>query len=263
MFVSLGVAVGYAVTLREWLAPIFSGKKVADPISMTSLVDPPTGLQDPPTGWPANWGKMSTANYAVVGVAALLILVSLAGGFTVKAKETSSSEFNPTGGDDYVDLSELSDERRTFTFNDYAAEGASRPFLWQPDGIWFIKRMEMVVTWTDESPFFRHENLPDTFEGLISAGTGEEVVGNGSSQTSTLAGELRCSIEFDNYILMTSVPGLELPPEVVVSNMTVSITCTNAGDQVPIGTGFLEFADDGNSFAATLNVDFKQYERQS
>ncbi|NIP37327.1 MAG: hypothetical protein GWN18_20930 [Thermoplasmata archaeon] len=88
-------------------------------------------------------------------------------------------------------------------------------------------------------------------------------MGNGSSSTSTLAGELRCSIEFDNYILMTSVPGLDLPPEIVTADISVNITCTNAGDQVPIGTGFLEFADDGNSFAGTLNVDFKMYERQS
>ncbi len=263
MLAAIGAAAGYAVTLRDWLAPMFSGKRTADPISMESLVDPPTGLPSPPTGWPANWSKMSTANIAVVAVAVLLVLGGIWGGAVVKGKENTSSDFDPTGGDEMVDLNELSDERRSFTFNDYAVEGGSRPFLWQPDGIWFIKRMELVVTWTDETPYFRHENLPDTFEGKIAASTGEEIVGNGSSSTSTLAGELRCSIEFDNYILMTSVPGLDLPPEIVTADISVNITCTNAGDQVPIGTGFLEFADDGNSFAGTLNVDFKMYERQS
>ena len=72
--------------------------------------------------------------------------------------------------------------------------------------------------------------------------------------------ELRCMVEFNNYILMTSVPGLDFPPEVETADITVNITCVEAGDQVPIGTGFLEFADDGNAFTATLNVDFKQYE---
>lgn len=263
MLVSIGAGVGYALTLREWLTPMFSGKKVADPISMESLVDPPTGLPTPPTGWPPNWSRMSTANIAVVAVAVLLVLVGTVSGGWVKGKENTSSDFIPTGNGEIIDLDELSDEQRSFTFNDLATEGASRPFLWQPDGVWFIKRMELYVTWDDESPFFRHENLPDTFDGRIAAGTGEEIVGTGSSATSTLHGELRCSIEFDKYILMTSVPGLDLPEEVIKSNVTVNITCTEAGDQVPIGTGFLEFPDDGNSFSATLNVDFKMYERSA
>ncbi len=263
MLAAMGAGVGYALTLKDWLTPMFSGKKVADPISMESLVDPPTNLPSPPTGWPANWSRMSNANIAVVAVAVLLVLVGTASGGWVKGKENTSSDFVPTGDGDLVVLDELSDEVRSFTFNDYAADGASRPFLWQPDGVWFIKRMELYVTWDDEAPFFRHENLPDTFEGVIAAGTGESIVGVGSSATGTLHGELRCSVEFDNYVLMTSVPGLELPPEVVKSNITVNITCTEAGDQVPIGTGFLEFADDGNSFAATLNVEFKLYERST
>ncbi|UCC93781.1 MAG: hypothetical protein JSW25_03700, partial [Thermoplasmata archaeon] len=263
MLAAIGAGAGYAVTLREWLNAVFKGKKVADPISMNSLVDPPTGIQDPPTGWPANWSKMSVGNIAIVAVAVIVVLAGLGSGFYVKGKQGTSSDFVPTDDGDLVDLSELSDEQRSFTFNDYAAEGGTRPFLWQPDGIWFIKRMELVVTWTDETPFFRHENLPDTFNGVVSSSTGEEVIGNGSSTTTTLQGELRCSIEFDNYILMTSVPGLELPPEIVTADIAVNITCVSAGDQVPIGTGFLEFADDGNSFAATLNVDFKQYERNA
>jgi len=238
---------------------MFSGKKAVDPISMSSLVDAPTGLPDPPTGWPANWGRMSTANIAIVAVAALLVIAGFASGYYVKGKENTSSDFNPTNNDDLVDLDELSDEQRSFTFSDYAAEGGTRAFLWQPDGIWFIKRMELVVTWTDEEPFFRHENLPDTFQGTINCSNGEGANGEGSS-SSTTQSELRCIVEFDNYILMTSVPGLNLPPEVETADITVNITCVEAGDQVPIGTGFLEFADDGNAFTATLNVDFKQYE---
>ena len=260
MLSAIGAGAAYAVALRDWLKPMFSGEKISDPISMNSLVDPPTGLQDPPTGWPADWGRMSMMNMAVIGVAVILVLFGVGYGYIAKGKENPSSDFVPMDNDNYVDLSALSDEQRSFSFNDYAAEGGTRAFIWQPDGVWFIKRMELTVTWTDETPFFRHDNLPDTFNGLISASTGEEVLGNGSSTTSTLAGELRCSITFDKYILMTQVPGLELPPEIVEANILVNITCVEAGDQVPVGTGFLEFADDGNAFAATLNVEFKKYE---
>jgi hypothetical protein len=262
MLVAIGAGAGYTLTLKDWLAPLTKGKRVVDPISMSSLVDAPTGLPDPPTGWPANWGKMSVMNMAVVGVAVILVLAGLSVGVWAKGKENPSSEFDPTNSDEVVDLSELSDEQVPYTFNDYAAEGGTRSFIWQPDGIWFIDSMELIVTWQDEQPFFRHENLPDTFNGLISAGTGEEVLGNGSSTTSTLNGELRCNIDFDKYILMTAVPGLDLPPEVVVADIMVNITCVEAGDQVPVGTGFLTFTDDGNSFSATLNVNFKRYVRQ-
>ena len=263
MLTAIGVGIGYVVTLRDWLTPMFSGKRAVDPISMSSLVDAPTGLPDPPTGWPANWGRMSTANIAIIAVAALLVISGFASGFYVKGKENTSSDFTPTDDGDLVDLNELSDEEMSFTFNDLAAEGGTRAFLWQPDGIWFIKRMELVVTWTDELPNFRHENLPDTFVGAIDSSTGEGVTAQGSSSTSTLSGELRCTIDFDKYILMTDVPGLDLPPEVVVAAITVNITCTEAGDQVPIGAGFFEFADDGNTFEAILNVDFKQFERNA
>jgi hypothetical protein len=263
MLVAIGAGVGYALTLKDWLTVTFKGKKVADPISMDSLVDPPTGLPSPPTGWPADWSRMSISNMAVVAVAVLLVLAGTIGGGWVKGKESTSSDFVPTGDGEVVVLDELSDKQRPFPFNDTAAEGANRSILWQPDGVWFIKRMELYVSWDDETPRFRHENMPDVFEGTIAAGTGESIVQTGQSTTTTLHGELRCSIEFDKYILMTSVPGLDLPEEVVRSNITVTIRCTDAGDQVPIGTGFLTFPDDGNSFSATLTVDYKLYQRQS
>ena len=261
MLVAVGAGAGYAVTLRNWLSPMFKGRRVSDPISMNSLVDPPTGLPDPPTGWPANWAKMSTANIAVIAVAAILVISGFASGFYIKGKDDPSSDFNPTDTGDVVDLNELSDEERSFIFNDYATEGATRPFLWQPDGVWFIKSMVLVVTWTDETPFFRHENLPDRFVGAISSSTGENATGEGSSVTTTLNGELRCMIEFNDHILMTTVPGLELPPEVVEADIGVNITCEEAGDQVPMGPGLLTFTDDGNEFSAALTVHFKQYEK--
>jgi len=261
MLASIGAGAGYAVMLRDWLTSMFSGKQVADPISMTSLVDPPTGLQDPPTGWPANWSRMSMMNIAVIAVAVLLVLVGVGYGAVAKGKENINSDFVPTDTNELVDLDNLSDDVRTFTFNDYAAEGGTRSFLWQPDGVWFIYRMELVVTWTDEEPLIRHTNLPDTFTGLILSSTGEEIMGNGSSSSSTRAGELRCAVEFDNYLLLTAVPGLDLPPEIVEADIIVNITCEDAGNQVPVGVGFWELADDGNSFSATLNVEFKQYER--
>lgn len=263
MLAAIGAGAGYGLMVRPWLAPMFSGRKVRDPISMSSLVDPPTGLPKPPTGWPANWNKMSTANIAIMAVAALLVLSGFASGYYVKGREDTTGDFTPVNGSEVVDLDELPDEQRSFTFNDYAAEGGTRPFLWQPDGTWFIKRMELHVTWTDEQPFFRHENLPDTFRGVINASNGEGGSAEGSSTTTTLSGELRCIVEFDNYILMSELPGVELPPQVIKADVTVNITCVTAGDQEPIGAGILSFADDGNAFAATLNVDFKPYVRNA
>jgi hypothetical protein len=256
---ALGVAGAYAMSIRSWLAMMSKGTKMADPISMNSLVDPPTELPTPPTGWPAKWDKMSTANIAVVAVAVLLVIVVFPVGIKVKAMEDTSTSFTHDSTNDLVDLDSLSDEERSFMYNDYAADGATRAVLWQPDGAWFIKSMELVVTWTDETPFFRHENLPDTFEGAINASTGEGIVGEGSSTTTTLTGELRTHIEFDKYILMTELPGIELPAAVVKGDITVNITCVEAGDQEPIGAGFLTFADDGNDFSATLIVRYKAY----
>ena len=261
MLVVVGAGAGYAVTLRDWLSPMFKGRRVSDPISMNSLVDPPTGLPDPPTGWPANWAEMSTANIAVIAIAAILVISGFASGFYIKGKDDPSSDFNPTDTGDVVDLDELSDEERSFIFNDYATEGATRPFLWQPDGVWFIKSMVLVVIWKDEDPFFRHENLPDRFVGAISSSTGENATGEGSSVTTTLNGELRCMIEFNDHILTTTVPGLDLPPEIVKADIGVNINCEESGDQVPMGPGLLTFPDDGNAFSATLTVHFKQYEK--
>lgn len=263
MLVAIGAGAGYGLMARPWLAPTFRGRKARDPISTSSLVDPPTGLPKPPTGWPANWGRMSTANIAIVAVAALLVMSGFVSGYYVKGREDTTGDFTPVDGTDVVDLDELPDEQRAFTFNDYAAEGGTRPFLWQPDGTWFIKRMELHVTWTDEDPFFRHENLPDTFRGVINASNGEGNSAEGASTSTTRTGELRCMVEFEDYILMSELPGVELPSTVIKADVSVNITCVSAQDQEPIGAGILTFADDGNSFAATLTVDYKPYVRNA
>lgn len=259
LLAAMGVAGSYAMSIRSWLSMMTKGTKLVDPISMSSLVDPPTELPTPPTGWPARWDKMSTANIAVVAMAVMLVIVVFPVGIKVKAMEDTSSSFTPGTSNDVVDLDALSDEERSFMFNDYAADGATRAVLWQPDGAWFIKSMELLVTWTDETPFFRHENLPDTFVGAINSSTGEGISGEGSSTTTTLTGELRTHIEFEKYILMTELPGIDLPPAVVKADLYVNITCTEAGDQAPIGAGFLTFTDDGNDFSATLIVRYKAY----
>jgi hypothetical protein len=263
MLAGIGAGGAYGLAIRDWLTPMMKGNKVNDPISTTSLVDPPTDVPNPPTGWPANWSRMSTGNIAIIAVAALLVVSGLASGYIVKGKEGNTTGFTPTGGDEVIDLDALSDEEWTNTFNDAANEGATRPVIWQPDGVWFIKSIEVFVTWTDETPFFRHENLPDVFEASINSSTGQGASNIGQSTPTTLTGEVRTSITFDNYILMTELPGIELPPEVVKGDITINVTCIEAGDQEPVGTGFLIFPDDGNSYAAKIIIDYKKYERNA
>ncbi len=257
----IAVAAFYAVSTRDWLRGMLGGKGAVDPISMESLVDPPTGLPPPPTGWPPRWDKMSNGNYIVVGLVAVMIIFGLPSGYYMKRGEETESGFN-TGRDvTVIDLAKLPDQEHSFTWNDYAAEGASRPILWQPDGVWFIKEMILVVTWTDEEPFFWHENQPDIFEVRIFSSTGEEVVAQGSSTTTTLSGEVRTRIEFDQYILTTDLTGVGLPSGAVEGDIGVNVTCTEAGDQEPVTIGFLTFTDDGNDFAAVLTVEYKLFER--
>ncbi len=261
-WVVLGAGAFYTVTLKDWLQKLGKGKSLTDPISMESLVDPPTDLPPPPTGWPARWEKMSMANYMVVAVAALLVIAGLAGGVSVKGGEDTSSDFNPVNQDVEILMSELSDEEQIFSITEeYINEGSIKNFLWQADKPWFIYNMELVVTWTDESPYPRHSNQPDTFEGAINASNGESVASEGSSSSSTLTGEMRTSIKFDKYILTTSIIGVILPPEVVEGSISVNITCIEAGDQLPVGPGLLTFNDDGNIISATLIVKYKRMEQ--
>ena len=258
----MGVGVFYTITLKDWLASMSKSKKLRDPISMSSLVDPPSGLPPPPTGWPARWNRMSTNNYIVVTVAVILVFGGLIGGVRVKGAEGGSSEFNPTKDTETVVLDELPDMQRTFDYSDYAAEGATRTFLWQADGVWFIKGMTLQISWTDEEPMPRHENQPDTFEGAVNSTTGESVSQTGASIASTRTGQLTTYIEFEKYILTTDVTGLELPEGAVSGSVTVNITCVEALDSEPIGVGILVFPDDGNDFTAQLIVDYKLYEKK-
>lgn len=262
MVVILGAVAFYVITLKDWLASMSKSKKLRDPISMSSMVDPPSGLPPPPTGWPARWNRMSVNNYIVVGVALILVFGGLIGGVRVKGAEGGSSEFNPIKDTETVVLDELPDMQRTFDFSDYAAEGATRGFLWQADGVWFIKGMTLRISWTDEEPMPRHENQPDTFEGAINATTGESASQTGASIASTRTGQLTTYIEFEKYILTTDVTGLELPVGAVSGSITVNITCVEALDSEPIGIGILTFTDDGNDFTAQLIVDYKLYEKK-
>ena len=260
--VVLGAGAFYTITLKDWLKKLGKGKSLTDPISMESLVDPPTDLPSPPTGWPARWDKMSVPNYVVVAVAGLLVIAGLVGGISVKGAEDSSSDFNPIPKDVEIVMSELPDDEMVFSLSEeYITEGSIKNLLWQADGVWFIYNMELVVIWTDESPYPRHTNLPDTFEGAINASNGEGIVSEGSSSSSTLTGEMRTSIKFDKYILTSSITGVVLPPEVVEGSISVNITCVEAGDQVPVGAGLLTFNDDGNTMSATLIVKYKRLEQ--
>ncbi len=262
--VVLGAGAFYTITLKDWLQKLGKGKSLTDPISMESLVDPPTDLPTPPTGWPARWDKMSVPNYAVVAVAGLLVLAGLVGGISVKGAEDSSTDFNPIRRDVEIEMRDLPDEETVFTVaEEYINEGSLKNFIWQPDGVWFVYHMELVVKWTDETPYPRHSNLPDTFEGTINASNGEGVANQGSSSSSTLTGEMRTSIKFDKYILTSSLTGVILPPDVVEGSISVNITCLEAGDQVPIGAGLLTFNDDGNTMSAELIVSYKRLEQSS
>ena len=260
--VILGAGAFYTITLKDWLQKLGKGKSLTDPLSMESLVDPPTDLPTPPTGWPARWDKMSMANGVVIFVAGMLVIAGLAGGISVKGAEDASSDFNPAPRDEEIHMRDLPDEEVVFPIGEeYINEGSLKNVIWQADGVWFIYKMELVVRWTDETPYPRHSNMPDTFEGAINASNGEGVVNHGSSSSSTLTGEMRTSIEFDQYILTSSITGVVLPPDVVVGSISVNITCLEAGDQVPVGVGVLTFNDDGNVMSGDLIVSYKRLEQ--
>jgi hypothetical protein len=256
--VVLGAGAFYALTIKDWIQMLSKGTTGSDPISMESLVDPPTDLPTPPTGWPARWDRMSTSNMVVVGIAVILVLAGVAGGIKVKGGEDTVSDFNTSDGDKDILLKDLKDEERVFsTTNEVANEGDTRYILWQPDGVWFIKSMELVVRWTDEEPYPRHENLPDTFEGVINATTGEEATAQGSSSSTNLMGEMRLPLTFDNYILTTDVTGLVLPAGVVKADINVTLRLVECGEQPPVGAGFITFPDTSNSYDADLIVRYK------
>lgn len=260
--VVLAAGAFYTISLKDWLLKLGKGKSLGDPISMESLVDPPTDLPSPPTGWPARWEKMSVPNGAVLAVAGLLVLAGIIGGISVKGAEDTSSDFVPTPGHEEIVMSELPDEEAAFPLSpEYINEGSIKNVLWQPDGIWFVYYMELYVSWTDETPYPRHTNMPDTFEGAIDASNGEGIVKEGSSSSSSLTGEIRMSIDFDQYILTSPLTGVILPPDVVEGSISVNITCKEAGDEVPMGAGFLTFNDDGNTITATLIVKYKSLEQ--
>jgi hypothetical protein len=260
ILIVLAFGIFYTMAIRDWLQSLFKGTSLVDPISMNSMVDPPTDLPPPPTGWPARMDKMSNANWIVVVLACIVLVSGMAGGVYIKKGVDAGSSINTGQQQTIIDLNELKDEQRTFTLGDYAAEGASRPILWQPDGVWFIKEIEIVVTWTDEQPRFNHVNTPDTFEVEVNSTTGEGATQSGSSMTTTLQGEVRLRIEFENYILTTD-PGLELPSGAVEGAINVNITCTEAGDEEPANIGIFVFPDDGNAFDAVMIVHFKLFER--
>ena len=163
--------------------------------------------------------------------------------------------------DEVIELDRLPDEQRIFNHPDSATEGGVRSILWQPDGTWFIKEMEMVVTWTDETPMPRHQNLPDVFEAAIGSTTGENVTATGESSVSTLMGEVRIRIEFDDYILTTDLTGVQMPLGAVEGAINATVTCLSAGDEEPVNIGVITLPDDGNEFTAQLIVYYKLYER--
>jgi hypothetical protein len=262
LIVVLGLGAFYTMSVRDWIQALSKGNKVADPISMTSLVDPPTDLPPPPTGWPARWDRMSTANYLVIGVVIIVLLAGSGGGIYIKRGEDTSSSINTGQRDEVIDLSRLPDEEVAIPWADYAAEGGSpRPIIWQPTGTWFIKEMELMVQWTDEEPNFRHQNLPDVMEISINSSTGEGDSTTGASTTTTRQGEVRLRVEFDQYILTTDLTGVDLPDGAVEGAINATIACTEAGDQEPTGFGFLTFTDGGNDFTAILRIFYKNYDR--
>ncbi|MCK5252112.1 MAG: hypothetical protein KAQ96_04150, partial [Thermoplasmata archaeon] len=135
--VALGAGAFYTITLKDWFKKLGTGKSLTGPLSMTSLVDPPTDLPPPPTGWPARWDKMSVPNYVVVGVAGLLVLTGLFGGIYVKGAEETSSDFNPTPRDEEILMNDLSDDEVAIPFvEEFINEGSIKNLIWQADGAW-------------------------------------------------------------------------------------------------------------------------------
>jgi len=249
-----------ALPFRAWLRSMMSGEPISDPISMESFVDPPTGVPPSPIGWPPNWEVMTTANYAVIGVAALVLLAGLSSGIIVERAQTKEGGMIIDTGETKIDLRALSESKQAFFFNDTATEGTEpRPLVWLAVGVWFINSVEVTVQWTDETPVYSFTNQPDTFSVYVNSTDGDEKLMQGANDINSRRGELKLRMDLDRYILTTEPMGFEMPEGAVQGAINVSVKCIDAADQRG-PAGLLSLPDSGNAFSAVVTFYFKFYE---
>lgn len=256
----LALGAAAVVPFKAWIRSMTMGEELSEPLSMQSYVDPPTGMPPSHLGWPVRWEAMTTANYAVVGVAAIVFLAGMVSGFYVKRDEAASGGSPLADTEPSFELVKLSDDRRLFYFNETATEGADpTPLQWMAGGVWFVKSIELSVKWTDELPTYSFTNDPDVFVATVNTSMGDERLVQGSNEPSTGNGELRLRMEFKDYVLTTDPVGFRMPSGAVQGDINVTVKCLDAGDQRG-RLGFLTIPDTGNAYSAVLTVNFKYYE---
>ena len=256
----VAMAVLYLLSFKVWLQSMARGEPLADPASGTSFVDPPTGMPPSPLGWPANWSAMTTAQYAVIAVAAIVFLAGTSAGFYVKRGEAAGGGVTIHGGTAVVDLRSLPEGSQTYYINDTASEGGNaRAIVWLAGGTWFITGLELDVTWTDEQPRSMFTNAPDQFQATINTTAGNAKSATATNDAGSRQGKIDLNIKFDQYIITAPLVGIKMPAGVVEAQINASVSCINAGDQKgPFG--LLTVPDSGNSFSASLTVHYKYYE---
>jgi hypothetical protein len=256
----LAIAVLYTLSFKGWLQSMTRGEPLADPASEVSLVDPPTGMPPSPLGWPADWSAMTTAQYVVIAVAAIVMLAGTSAGFYVKRREAAEAGVPIHGGATVIDLRTLPEGSQTYYINDTASEGGiARPIVWLASGTWFVTGMELKVSWTDEPPRAMFTNAPDQFTVAVNTTTGDAKSASGTNDPGTRLGEIKLNVKFDQYIITAPLVGIKMPTGVVEAQINASVSCIIAGDQKgPLG--LLTVPDSGNSFSASLTVYYKYYE---
>ncbi len=256
----VALAATSVLPFKSWLRTMMNGETPSDPISMESFVDPPTGVAPSPVGWPPRWEVMTTANYIVIGVAALVMLAGITSGIYVERAQTEEGGMVIDTGETRFEIRELSESKQAFSFNDTATEQAdARPLVWLAVGVWFIKSVEVTVQWTDETPVYTFQNQADTFTVYVNTSDGDEKLMQAKNDPNSGRGELKLRMDFDHYILTTEPMGFEVPNDAVQGYINVSVGCVDAGDQKG-RAGLLSLPDSGNSFSAVVTFYFKFYE---
>jgi len=256
----LAITVVFLLSFKAWLQSMSRGEPLADPASEASLVDPPTGIPPSPLGWPANWSALTTAQYAVIAVAAIVFLAGTGAGYYLKQREAAEGGIIIHGGATVIDLRTLPEGSQTYYFNDTASEGGNaRAIVWMAGGTWFIKGMELEVSWTDEQPRTGFTNAADQFQAAINTTAGDAKSATATDDAGSRMGLIDLAIDFDQYITTAPLVGIQMPAGVVEAQINASVSCINAGDQKgPLG--ILTVPDSGNSFSAALTVYYKYYE---
>jgi hypothetical protein len=269
----MAVSILYGYVIKGWLSALTAGKKVADPVSEASLVDPPTELPDPPTGWPAKMDKMSLSNWLVIGLVIIVLLSGMSGGYYVKKKEGEESTPEVPDRREVIDLWSLPQESFTFNFAGVTATEGTAPqnLVWFPTGggYWFIESIDVVVLWTDEQPNPGMTNDPDLFNATIIADTEESDQPytdyfENQNNPGNFQGEIRVQLSLMDIggqpIMTQELPSdVEMPPGAQQGSVTILVGCIDAGDtRGPLG--LVTIPDTGNVFEARVSFTYRNYQ---